>query len=167
MTRARDVASQGGLVLLSTTTIGSAVSSVTVNNAFSATYENYQILISDGVGSTNSMPISFRLTGITNSNYGNLIYSNFASGSVISLGISNTANISYAGLANTSSINMQLQINSPFLPKFKLVSTSFIDANNSGRGTYQINSTTSSSGFTLTPNGGTLTGGTIKVYGYK
>ena len=41
-----------GMRLVKKQTIGTAVSSVNVTNAFSATYENYLILISGGVAST-------------------------------------------------------------------------------------------------------------------
>ena len=43
-----------GLTLVKAQTIGTTVSSVTVTDAFSATFDNYKIIISDGVGSTNS-----------------------------------------------------------------------------------------------------------------
>jgi hypothetical protein len=42
VTRARDVATQGGLVLLNTTTF-SAQSAVSIDNVFSSTYQNYKI----------------------------------------------------------------------------------------------------------------------------
>jgi hypothetical protein len=41
----------GGLTLISTTTIGTTVSSITVSGAFSATYDNYKIVVSGGTGS--------------------------------------------------------------------------------------------------------------------
>jgi hypothetical protein len=41
-----------GMTLISTTTIGTAVSSVNVTSAFSTTYDNYKIMISGGVAST-------------------------------------------------------------------------------------------------------------------
>jgi hypothetical protein len=56
-----------GLVLISTTTIGTTVASVTVSGAFSATYDNYKIIVSGGVGSTN---ITLRLKlGSTTTGY--------------------------------------------------------------------------------------------------
>ena len=41
-----------GLTLISSTTIGSAVSSVTVSNVFSSTYDNYLITVNGGAAST-------------------------------------------------------------------------------------------------------------------
>lgn len=43
----------GGLALITAQTIGSAVSSVTVASAFSATYDAYKIVVTGGAGSTN------------------------------------------------------------------------------------------------------------------
>ena len=39
-----------GLVLIKTETIGTTVSSVTVTSAFSATYDNYKIIVAGGSG---------------------------------------------------------------------------------------------------------------------
>ena len=44
MTRSRDVATQGGLVLLNTTTF-SAVANFTIDNIFNSTYRNYKMLL--------------------------------------------------------------------------------------------------------------------------
>jgi hypothetical protein len=41
-----------GMTLISTTTIGTTVSSVNVTSAFSTTYDNYKIIVSGGVSSS-------------------------------------------------------------------------------------------------------------------
>jgi hypothetical protein len=56
-----------GMTLISTTTIGTTVSSVNVTSAFSATYDNYKIMISDGVAST-TVVLSIKL-GATATGY--------------------------------------------------------------------------------------------------
>jgi hypothetical protein len=43
-----------GFALIGTTTIGSAVSSVTISSVFSATYEAYKVIITGGTGSANT-----------------------------------------------------------------------------------------------------------------
>ena len=58
MTRTRDIATQGGLVLLNNTSF-SAVSSVSISNVFDSTYSNYRIAISLITSSANQT-ISFR-----------------------------------------------------------------------------------------------------------
>jgi hypothetical protein len=50
MTRARDVATQGGLVKIASTNFTSATT-VNVNNVFNSTFDNYRILIESDYGS--------------------------------------------------------------------------------------------------------------------
>jgi hypothetical protein len=57
-----------GLRLVKKQTIGNGVSSVNVTGAFSATYDNYKILISGGVGSTGT-DLQLSLDGITTGYY--------------------------------------------------------------------------------------------------
>jgi hypothetical protein len=48
------VVGASGLTLISATTIGTTVASVTVTGAFSATYDNYLIIVNGGIASTNN-----------------------------------------------------------------------------------------------------------------
>jgi hypothetical protein len=57
-----------GLVYVTSATIGTAVSSVAVANAFSATYDNYKIVAHGGIGNT-FQAISMTLTGAATSYY--------------------------------------------------------------------------------------------------
>ena len=45
----------GGLTLVKTEAIGTTVGSVTVTDAFSATYNAYKIIVDGGVGSTTAL----------------------------------------------------------------------------------------------------------------
>jgi len=56
MTRNRDVATQGGLVLLNTTAF-SAVTSVSIDNVFSSTYQNYRLVFNMTDASGNNAEI--------------------------------------------------------------------------------------------------------------
>ena len=49
------------LVLISSTTIGTTVSSVTVSSAFSSTYDAYKIVLTGGVGSASDSAIALKL----------------------------------------------------------------------------------------------------------
>ncbi len=169
MTRARDVASQGGLVLISSTTIGSAVSSVVVSNAFSATYDNYKIIISGGVGSTTDY-IYLRLGASATNYYDKLIYGAYASGATVSgAGNSNVSLFSYPGNLTTSSLYMNVDLMNPFLTKPTAISSNLAGGLVSGAGIYAGYHSTAASytDFTVAATSGTMTGGTIKVYGYK
>ena len=166
MTRARDIATQSGLILVKAQTIGSGVSSVTVTGAFNATYENYRILISGGVASVQSH-LRFQLGNVTTGYYSNLIYSSYAQGSVLPVGNNNGANFNYAGISDTINISTQIEINSPFMTKQKLITGIFYDNVNVGRSQGQCADQNSQTAFTIFPNSGTLTGGTIYVYGFN
>jgi hypothetical protein len=166
---AKSPVSTTGLVLVSSTTIGSAVSSITVNNAFSATYDNYKILISGGVGST-SDSLGLSLGGITTGYYANMVYQSFGSTTVTGAQQSNVSNWIWSGSFNTSSIYMDFDVQGPFLTKPKKASSRYNELSNSatnGTPNFWNASTTSATNLTITASSGTVTGGTIYVYGYK
>lgn len=160
-------ANPGGFDLILTQTIGTAVSSVTVSNAFSATYTNYKIVITGGVGSTGSY-LGLKL-GATATNYyagrTGTTYANTASTD----GLSNGASFTRAGDGSVNGFHMNLDVFAPFLAQYTFVGGTYTDLNTAGgAGVYSgmLNNTTSYTDFTITPSAGTLTGGTISVYGY-
>jgi len=155
-----------GMRLVKTQTIGTGVSSVSVTNAFSATYDNYRILVSGGVGGSANADLRFQLTGVATGYYGSLIYSPYAGGAVNAVGSSNVASLPYMGVANLYSLSAQIEINAPFLTEQKMISGTFYDTVNTGRAQGICDSLASYTGFTLIAGAGTLTGGTIQVYGY-
>lgn len=159
-----------GLRLIKKQTIGTAVSSVTVTSAFSATYENYKIIISGGVGSAANILLNFTLGGIT-TNYRNAYAAcGFQTTTVQgSNNSSNTARWAEVGSADASNIYMNMDLFGPFLTKTTIFSAPVPYLTAAGNGA--INSganfnSTSATDFTVTTQAGTLTGGTIYVYGY-
>ena len=157
-----------GLVLISSTTIGSAVASVAVSGAFSSTYDSYLIQVSGGVAST-AVNLNLQLGATTTGYYAvypRLTYSSAAANNVTD---NNTANFSRAGTGNTNSLNMSLTIVNPNFAKNTYVYAHYVDPDPSSvAGTVSgfLNNTTAYTAFTVLPNTGTLTGGTIRVYGY-
>jgi hypothetical protein len=157
-----------GLRLVKKQTIGNGVSSVNVTGAFSATYDNYKILISGGVGSTGA-DLQLSLDGITTGYYSCLTYQNFGSTVVIGAAANNAARWSWTGAGSTAALTMNLDLIAPNLAKPKIANAIYnelgINATNGISRQYN-GSTTQATGLTVTPSGGTLTGGTIYVYGY-
>jgi hypothetical protein len=156
-----------GLELIKTQTIGSAVSSVEVTNAFSSTYDNYLITVNGGVGSgTTVMRI---VLGATVTNYHYVYsYSDYISTAAAEGG--KTATLwNYVGNVSGDGLNAFIKLFSPNLAKeTKIVAESV------GNGTQYIGSqrgslfnTTQYTSFTLSVPTGTMTGGTIRVYGYR
>jgi hypothetical protein len=68
MTRARDVASQGGLVLLNTTTISGAATT-NIDGVFTSAYENYMLVLNCTAAGDTEILTKLRANGTTNTNY--------------------------------------------------------------------------------------------------
>jgi len=157
-----------GLTLVKSQVIGSAVASVTVTGAFSSTYDAYKIVISGGVGSANC---SLLMTlGSTASNYYWINHlTTYSTGADTSATGNNTSSWAVGG-ANTNTIYSNIELMGPNLAKNTIFqggfgySNSLTQAASSMSGI--LNDSTQYTAFTLTPNSGTLTGGTIRVYGY-
>jgi hypothetical protein len=157
-----------GLVLVKTQTIGTAVSSVTVSDVFSSTYDNYKITIVGGVGSWSDAAISIQMGSTTSGYYFSLIYAALGSGSPTNAGSANAANWLYCGNSDTNTINLNCDILGPNLAKKTILTSNYVRSITSGiGGTFNgfLNDTTQYTTFTLSPSSGTLTGGTIRVYG--
>ena len=157
-----------GLVYVKSQTVGSGVGSVTVSSAFSTDYDNYKVQYIGGTGTASSV-LTFAYTG-TNGNagwYGNLIYANFLSAAPLSAGYNNAASITHAGGNAGGRWNMTLELQQPFLSANSFLSAPYVDSSNAGNMSGYHSFANSYTGFVLTPTTGTLTGGTIIVYGYR
>lgn len=150
--------------------VGSAVSNITVNGAFSATYDNYKILWTGGYGSQ-VFEMQFQLAGITGTvYYSALTYQSYNGGGITAASGQGVTLAQWVGGGTTSTGKAELEIQNPFLNQIKHMTGQFTVPNgtgNSGLSRHWINSITSATGFTLIPTGGTITGGTIRIYGYN
>ena len=156
-----------GLVLVKTQTIGTAVSSVTVSDAFSADFDSYQIQITGGASSTGT-DLGIQL-GSTTSNYAYGITQIYLVDGSTGVLRSNSANRwVYVGGGTSSGLVMNAILLNPFLSKY-----TFIQSNWWGSDVYTgmcngvLRDTSSYSAFTVATASGTMTGGTIRVYGYR
>jgi hypothetical protein len=157
-----------GLTLVKTQTIGSAVTSVTVTNAFSASYDNYLITVSDGVGSQDGNT-TLTLGNTTANYYQSGFYLSYTSSTVNGFNTNNGASWSatyYSTNAHSGHFNLQ----NPYLAKRTTISTVQIGTTSTGFAANYIgflDNATSYTDFTLTRSGGTMTGGVIRIYGYQ
>ena len=161
-----------GLVLVKSQVIDPTVGSVTVTDAFSATYDAYKIVLTGGTCSVNSTGLVMTLGASTTTYSGAFIFyasngstSSAGAASGLSIGTTSWGNI---GTASTSVNAMCMEIQNPFLTTFTYTQHSNFDTVNNlikyGFGVHSSN--TSFTAFTLEPATGTMTGGTIRVYGY-
>lgn len=161
--------SASGLTLIKTQTIGSAVTAVTVTDAFSATYDNYLITVNGGSGNVAGGNCNLTL-GSTTSGYYQAGYYMFwgntaLTGNVITNGAKWEGSF-FSANAHSAHINLQ----NPFLAKTTIFNNNFTAADTTAymaMASGWLNNTTSYTAFTLTANSGNITGGTIRVYGYQ
>jgi hypothetical protein len=156
-----------GLTLVKKQTIGTAVSSVVVTSAFSATYENYVILISGGATSASNTLLQMQLGSTTTGYYE--VRPRWSIAGAASVFTSNNASVFYTGMGTPSGLKMSSSLMSPFTAKNTTHESGMVNftTSNIDFSYGYLNNTTSYTDFTITPtSGGTITGGTIYVYGY-
>jgi hypothetical protein len=156
-----------GLRLIKKQTIGTGVSSVTVTDAFSATYENYQIIVSGGVGSAQQQ-MKFKLGASATGYYYSGRQISYA-GSGSDLFGNNTVAFDFGAYSSPDNNSGNIFLRSPFAAKNTGFNSIYADTVGSGGGAGAFqgvhDSPVSYTDFNFTV-GGTLTGGTIYVYGY-
>ena len=154
-----------GLWLVKSQTVGSGVSSVQVTGAFSSSYDSYKIIYTGGTGSTD---IDLNLTlGSTTSGYKwSAVYTTYDS-TPAGAGSAAGTYFGYAASATSTWAHGQFELHNPFGSArtfFNAQNVNFAAGINS---VGFLDNTTSYTAFTLTCSSGTITGGTIRVYGYK
>lgn len=157
-----------GLVLVKTEAVGSGVSSVTVTGAFSATFVNYRIIWDSWIASA-TQGIEFELGAggsHTSGYYGVSTKRAFDTG-VVDSAYNNTSPMVVAyGSTVAGRISLSIEVSNPQTSRF----TSFMGMSSQERGTVftgMYNANTVFTSFTLQAQSGTMTGGTIRVYGYN
>lgn len=157
-----------GLWLVKSQVVGSGVASVTVPNAFSADYDSYRITFQGGTASAGTS-ITFQFSGITSASYQMYGYYGLWGTAVLNpySPVSTTYWTDWTP-SSTTSYAWQGDIHNPFLNIAKMGRvTSWSSTGNIHELSLRCTSTASATGFVLTPLSGTMTGGTIRVYGYR
>jgi hypothetical protein len=155
-----------GLRLVKKQTIGAGVSSVTVTSAFSTTYQNYRIVVSDVDATNGGSNINITYNNAAGNTYfwaGNYLIYN---GTNTFFGNNNVASSSVALAGTNTTTAFVMDVYSPFLAKRTTYTSQYSGSAYGGNLNGLENTAISHTGFTLTVAAGTLTGGTIYVYGY-
>jgi hypothetical protein len=142
-----------------------------VNNAFSSKFDNYKIIVSDGVASA-SADLRVNLGSSTSGYFSGLIFNRPNSSGVVGLSMDNGSFWQYAGsLIHPNGFSSSFELFGPFLNRRTSISADAISFSGSGgaigsfKGFHNIDSSYTS--FSLTPSAGTISSGTIFVYGYR
>lgn len=160
-----------GLWLVKTQTIGTGVSTVTVSSAFSADFDSYRITLAGGVGSgTNSL--NLQLGSTATGYYWGTVLGRYDNGGVLSGGASNDTIWKQIGFTSADGHLCTVDLFNPFLAKKTGIIGWHFDTRTGGGTGFgstggHITNTTSYTAFTINAAAGTLTGGTIRVYGYR
>jgi len=155
-----------GLWLISSTTVGTGVASVTVSSAFSADYDNYKIIVTNVDCSVGSQDLKLTLGATATGYYGTQEY-NFPTGTT-GKQYMNNATSWLAGFTDVNdNASWSYDLLAPFKSKYTTILGQWQGNGYAGYLTGSLDNTTSYTAFTITPNSGTMTGGTIKVYGYR
>jgi hypothetical protein len=160
-----DLQSNIGLTFIKSQTIGSAVSTVEVTDAFSSSFDNYLVTVSGGVASTASI-MRIQLGATTSGYYYSLVFTVW--GNVVSSeGATNNALLTSVGINTTTGLQMYCDIFSPNLPTRTLMRAPRVSTSDVGNTFGLLDNTTQYTSFTISPSSGTMTGGVIRVYGYR
>jgi hypothetical protein len=159
-----------GLELIKTQTVGSGVTSANLTNVFSSNYDSYRITWNDGV--SNGLGDMRLKLGSTTTGYAyNLIYTIYGSTTVQCVTSTNDSSWKYIGGVSSDSVAVSFDLHNPYKTYKTFVSGSYMGVttgNGAGQFIGFLNNTTSYTDFTLyVDSPSTLTGGTIRVYGYR
>ena len=164
-----------GLTRIKTQTIGTTVASVTITSAFNATFDSYKIVLSNVTMSSTAASTSIYLRmhdgtnpAITNYNYG-IPRVDLAAGTVSSFVSALGSTGILIGTGSGDKFSTTCDVLNPFIAShtiFNNLNVSQVSTGYSGAGAGMHQTSTSYSVFDIRPSTGTLTGGTIAVYGY-
>jgi hypothetical protein len=163
-------ATASGLVFITSATVGTGVASVQVSGAFSSTYANYLVTMSGVDASTGG--IRMRLTfGATTTNYYS-VANTFSTGGTDQINRTNNGTYIEAGYWGTSDASsLTMTVYNPNVAQHTTVTGSSVGTDANGTDTVfatfggGLEDSTQYTAFTLAPSTGTITGGTIRVYG--
>jgi len=158
------------LALVKTQVISTAVTSVTVTGAFSATYDSYKIVITGGTSTADNYLSTQLRTGTTTSVTGYYFGGALAqySGAIGDVANNNTDMWTYTGYSSTTA-NIQsynIELTNPFLAQPTIINsmTAHTTFSISGSGYHSV--ATSYDQLVISKATGSFTGGIIRVYGY-
>jgi hypothetical protein len=144
---------------------------VTVTGAFSADYDNYVVVL-DNINTSTAAGVTFRIGSATANYYwGGVVV--FYSGSAVGGESGNNAAQWASGIVadGTGGASATINIYRPFIAARSTYTCIGVDSRTGGAGARSysgfLNDTTSHSSITLFPTSGTLSSGTIRVYGYR
>jgi hypothetical protein len=162
-----------GLWLVKTQTVGTGVPSVVVTGAFSADYENYRVTWTGGA-LAGAAALTFQLGPSSVSGYNTTYYGGLSrvtnAGVFVGLGTNNAGTWNFAGFGDTDGAIIDMDVLQPNVStrythsKYAWHDNRATESWGVGYGVHRVKAAFTD--FTISA-GSNLTGGTIRVYGYK
>ena len=158
-----------GLVYVTSATVGTGVSSVAIASCFNSTFDNYFILCSGITYSVGDTTLSIKPDGVSTANYfGGGYFQQYGVATITPFTLSASTAGGAIGITSTVPATNAADIFAPYLAQqTKFVGRQSLGASYTAQYQSILATTGSYTGFTLLPAGGTMTGGTITVYGYR
>jgi hypothetical protein len=167
---------KAGMVLLNTTSF-SGVASQSINDVFSATYDNYKVVVSSGVSTSADRVISMRLRvgGADDSGTAYRLMSTGINASGTGVNSTSTSATSFVlqtnAYYNDALFSATFDVINPFAATDTNISGQSVGGNNTVNFGLNINgsfiSETSFTGFSLLNSSGNFSSGKVSVYGYN
>jgi hypothetical protein len=157
-----------GLVLVKTQTIGSGVSSVTVTDVFSSDYTNYRVVLETTCSSSATF---LGKIGNATSGYNTSHFNINQSGTLAGLSFVNDNEMEELSVASTNGTFMTLDLFRP--NQAAITGYQSVGSDTRSGGAWMrttsgwLNDNTQHTYIVLYPRSGTMTGGSVQVYGYR
>ena len=161
-----------GLWLVKTQSVGTGVSTVEVTNAFSSTYRNYYVTWTGGtLNAADNIAVYMGNATLASGYYGARVAAN-PSGTSLLAGDNNANSWNNAAAGHTAGATCEFWFFNPNIADETFFRSTFWKINTAdpifGDYTGFLNNTTQYTSFTLDPGDATtMSGGTIRVYGYR
>lgn len=157
------------------TSVSLTGASVQINNCFSSAYDNYSLVFNGVVGSTGAgLVVRIGDSTVSTGYYLCQIsgQSAYTGTTAIAANVNNGAQyepgITFDGTARAGGI---MTVESPFLSFITTIQSHGTDSRTGGAGNRTVsgflNNTNSYTGIYIAPSGGTFSGGTVRIYGYR
>lgn len=148
-------------------TVGTTNTSVTVTSAFSADFTSYRVCFEGIDFSNNATQVRLTFGAAAAAYYSTCRFDNYDGLSTGFGRINNGANLVIAYSATGDDWGCEMTVINPNATKRTLVISQYTSTDYSGWANGQLRDTTAYTAFTLAPAAGSMTGGTIRVYGYR
>ena len=158
----------GGLVFIKSQTVVSGEAATALTNVFSATYDNYRVIVT-GLQTTASQGLALQMGTTATGYYGNMVYALYSATAWTFVPTSNL-NFWYVGLTDggAPSTSSTFDLINPFLSVRTQQNGNYYGRGYTGNFSGSLENTTSYTGFRLFNDvSGTMSAGTIRVYGYR